>query len=168
MLVLCWVPRAQIAGGVRARGPPWRAQGWEPGEHRVRGLQEPRSDPSLRGLVETEARGPQACRWPLCLQAAWGPSPSEGLGLPTSGKWYLHEQQAVGHGARHPAQAGPPQLHGGCKRGGVSARGRGQQPSHRWMEPPRLWPCPATASCAAWHTPRAVLSTAAQLQGDRA
>lgn len=34
----------------------------------------------------------------------------------------------------YPAQAGPPQLHGGCKRR-VSARGRGQQPSHRRMEP---------------------------------
>lgn len=61
---------------------------------------------------------------------------------PASGKRYLHEQQAVGHGAGHAAQAGPPQLHGGCKRGGVSAQARGQQPSHRRMQPPRLWPCP--------------------------
>ena len=36
-------------------------------------------------LVETEARGPQACPWPLCLQAAQGPSPPERPGPPPPG-----------------------------------------------------------------------------------
>jgi len=31
-------------------------------------------------LVETEARGPQACPWPLCLHAAQGLFPSSAQG----------------------------------------------------------------------------------------
>lgn len=154
-----------MAGGVRARGPL--------GEHRVGNLGAqsartsgaPFSDPSLRGLVETEARGPQACRWPLCCRPH-GALPSEGLGLPTSGKWYLMSRQLAMEHVTWPRRDRP-QLHGGCKRGGVSARGRGQAAQPDGWSPHVCGPALATVSCAAWHT-WAVPDGRPSFRGDRA